>query len=64
MGSNPVGPVGPHECDEDPESPATERGAGARPKKKESSIGPTGPRTQDIGPTGPSLKGDRTTGNY
>jgi hypothetical protein len=59
MGSNPIGPTGPHPSEKKPAPPITTKsGAAAQPQEE---IGPNGPhvapvepnKPADIGPSGP-----------
>jgi len=62
MGSNPIGPTGPHGSDEEAGPHLASTGGAAAQPTKEDIIGPNGPHTapakpnktaEDIGPSGP-----------
>ena len=55
MGSNPIGPNGPHGSDDTLEEPVTTKsGAAAQKAKVSEGIGPSGPHSAPAAPTKPA----------
>jgi hypothetical protein len=55
MGTNPIGPEGPHGSDDTLREPVTTKnGAAAQKAKVTEGIGPTGPHSAPMAPTKPA----------